>query len=157
MGVLSNLKLLLYKTMGLGLSQSLRPDLRQEFTFGNSGPANVYYRAALKAFKKFIYDNKVFYTCNVERLKACNRLGSAKEVSLWKTHFFLCSPHFDECCGVVFSARPGEELGLLSQRHLEFLFLATGTMNMVNVKNGYRVELAEPLVFASSETNPTGL
>ncbi len=134
----------------LGMSCGFSLQLIHEHSQGSA--ARAYYRAALKAFKRFTHNSKVFYTCNVERLKECNRLGEEKEISLWRTHFFLCSPHFDEASGVVFSSRPGQELALLSQKNVESLFLATSSNQMVDIRYGHRIELTEPLVFASAET-----
>lgn len=124
------------------LSQSL--DLRRR---------RAYVRAALKAFKKIIIDGKVFYTCNVERLKSCNRLGSEKEVALWKTHFFLSSPYFLEAEGVVFNVRPGEELASFTkQAQIDFLYLAMSLTEMLDVATGRRFIPEEPLVFSPNDS-----
>lgn len=136
--------------MSLSLSQSC--EIRQYVRHSTgSDPYSVWVRAALKAFKKFTHKDKVFYTCNITRLNQCNRLGDAKDVSMWRTHFFLCSKYFDEVSGAVFSSRPGEELARFTRSHDVLLYLKVSDIEIMDVRNGAVIELDTPLVFASEE------
>jgi hypothetical protein len=111
----------------------------------------AYTRAVLKAFRRVIIGNKTLYTCNVARLRECGRLGSEQEVSLWKTHFFMCSRHFDDVFGVIFNQRPGEELSSFTARRVKHLYLQQGEREILNMKTGKRIRVSEPPAFASLE------
>lgn len=108
-------------------------------------------KEALKAFKKVSIDGKNYCTCNVERLKQCNRLGDEKEITLYKTHFFLKSPGFDFIFGVIFNARPGIELAEFSKQSSRRIYLATGSRAIMDLQTGTRIELQMDLTFASDE------
>jgi hypothetical protein len=138
--------------MGQSLRMGQRHGLYQEHSHGNGRRLQKYMREALKAFKKFTRDGKTWYTCNVERLKQCDRLGEAKEVSLWKTHFFLASQYFDDAHAVVFSHRPGTELAEITKKmQISGLFLAISHTEIINTSVGNRFTLDEALVFASED------
>lgn len=142
-------------SLSLGFSPALRPYLSQEHAATKDLRRNAYVKAALKAFRKFRHNGKVFYTCNVARLHACNRLGEEKEVKLWRTHFFMSSPHFYEVSGVVFSRGPGDELlAHTNTLQLDFLYVKSGHRTAIDPKNGRVHEFEEDLVFASDEKAP---
>jgi hypothetical protein len=109
----------------------------------------AYAREALKAFKKVVIQGSTYYTCNVKRLRECDRLGDEKEISTCKTHFFLRSRHFDDIKGVIFNSAPGEELAIFSERVTDEIYVALSKREMVNPKKGEITTLDEDLNFAS--------
>ena len=133
--------------MGLCLSQW--PRLLQCNYLRPFGGYREYASKALKAFRKFQYNGKTYYTCNVDRLKECDRLGDKKQVSMWRTHFFLASPHFDDVYGAVFNVRPGVELAEATKLQRVPMFIAVGKKEMMCISRGFRYELETPLIFAS--------
>lgn len=138
--------------MGLSLRLGPSQTLAQVCAHSHPGGLRKYVREALKAFRKFTLEGKTFYTCNVERLKQCDRLGSEKEVTLWRTHFFLASRHFDDVFAVVFSKPPGSELVQITrQMQIQELYLALNPTEILDASNGSRINLNEPLVFASAD------
>ncbi|MDQ5912367.1 MAG: hypothetical protein QG568_582 [Patescibacteria group bacterium] len=112
---------------------------------------NAYIREALRAFRKVTVQGRSYYTCNVDRLKECNRLGDEKQVTTWRTHFFLRSKHFDGVCGVIFSSAPGRELADFSAEAVDTIYISMGVREILNPKNGNRIFLEEDLVFASDK------
>lgn len=132
--------ILLYsKIMNLLLIPSLRLE-QQRLSF---------MQEALLAFKLFEENGVKYYTCNVERLEECNRLGDDKQVSLWRTHFFLRSSHFDGVKSVIFSKRPGTELALAAKTVMENIFLKITPNQAVNVSNGDVVDFDKDIPFNS--------
>lgn len=111
----------------------------------------TYVREALKAFKKIQVEGRPYYTCNVARLKACDRLGDEKQVTTWRTHFFLNSRHFSAVEGVIFNSAPGRELADFSRGAVEVLCVSIGPREIINSSNGNRTTLEEDLVFASDD------
>lgn len=111
----------------------------------------AYAREALKAFKKITIQGKVYYTCNVNRLRNCDRLGSDSVIPLWRTHFFLRSRHFDEAEGVIFSSRPGIDLSRFSSFAIESQYIVIEGNLIVDPINGLRQTIEEDLIFASDE------
>jgi len=129
----------------LGMYQAQEEYLREGY--------RAFAREALKAFKKFRFRGRTMYTCNVARLRECNRLGDAKEVALWRTHFFLCSTYFNDVDGAVFNSRPGEELADITRRQeVGPMYLAVSITEIMDTRNGVVWETDVPLVFASAET-----
>lgn len=145
-----------YRTM-LSLSQSNSQSQRQRYSLYQEDfkGYNAWYHAALKAFKKFLVGTRCFSTCNVERLRTCNRLGSEKVMSLWRTTFFSQAPFFAECRGVIFSDRPGTELAHHFRHSVgaEWMYIVkeVGTGLVINPRTGEVEDLDTPILFASSE------
>lgn len=142
--------------MGIGLSLATHHFLGcyqlQEQRPGD--PYREFEKVALNAFKKFTYQGREMYTCNVDRLHECNRLGDEKQITLWKTHFFLVSRHFDLVSAVVFNRRPGIELAKHSaSTGITAIFLALSPDQMVDTENGHIITLNTPLVFVSMKDN----
>lgn len=134
--------------MGLSLVSSQGLFLSQSH---GSGDYKRFAREALKAFKKVKFNGKPFYTCNVARLHECRRLGPEKEVGLWFSHFFQCSPHFDEVFGAIFSQGPGEELASFTRAAQLKVYIAIGAREVIDPTNGLRIATNEPLQFASTK------
>lgn len=117
-----------------------------------SGKAyKIFEKEALKAFKKVQVNSVPHYTCNVARLHECRRLGTEKQLSLWSTHFFQCSRHFDEVFAVVFNTRPGEELASFTRGGDLKIYIAMGSNEILDPSNGFRIQTEHPLEFASAE------
>lgn len=131
------------QTMSLSVSMSQEQSQ-------NRCSRNVYIREALKAFRKVTVRGYPYYTCNVNRLKECNRLGDEQQVTTWRTHFFLHSKHFDGVCGVIFSSAPGWELADFSAEAVDTIYISIGVREILNPKNGSRIVLEEDLVFTSA-------
>lgn len=107
---------------------------------------------ALKAFHKISVSHGAFYTCNVKRLRACDRLGEERVIHLWRTHFFLASPCFDMVEGVIFNTRPGLELAnFVSSLCFLELYLALDRTTIVNTRTGRILQLDHSIEFASDE------
>jgi hypothetical protein len=136
------------QSLSLGQGQCLGMYLTHET---RTNPYGVWVKQALKAFRKFKHDGRIYYTCNVARLMECDRLGEAKEVSLWKTHFFLSAPYFDDVSGAIFSQAPGEELARVSRAHQVLLYIRQSDTTMMDVRNGVMIQLQDRLVFASEK------
>lgn len=130
----------------LGLTTSLRQEQRLYTT-----SRKAYIREALKAFKKVTIQGRVYYTCNVARLNACNRLGDAKQVKMWRTHFFLRSTHFAQVHGVIFNSAPGKELADFSAGAVDRIYVIVRPREIIDPKNGDSIHLEEDLVFASAD------
>lgn len=138
----------------LGQTMSLSVSISQEQSQDRRS-LNAYIREALKAFRKVTVQGRSHYTCNVDRLRECNRLGDEKQVTTWRTHFFLHSRHFDEVCGVIFNSAPGKELACFSADAVDEIYISMGVREILNPKNGKRIFLEEDLVFASANTKET--
>lgn len=123
--------------------------LHQEQAQYPSDGYRTYAREALKAFKKVTIQGKVYYTCNVSRLRNCDRLGSDSVIPLWRTYFFLRSHHFDEAEGVIFSSRPGIDLSRSSSFAIESQYIALEGNVIIDPINGRRQTIEEDLIFAS--------
>ena len=132
--------------MGQGQMLSLSLGLRQSQLVGFP----EFQKEVLKAFKKMRVNGVDVYTCNVHRLRECHRLGDDKQVRLWFTHFFLCSPHFDTVSGAIFNDRPGEELVTFTRGAQLQIYLAVGESVILDPTNGILIQIDQPLVFASS-------
>jgi hypothetical protein len=108
---------------------------------------------AVKAFRKVSVGHLNLYTCNVNRLRSCDRLGEKRVVNLWMTHFFLASRHFDMVEGVIFNVRPGLELASFAQS-LCFLrlYLMIDPTTIVDTWTGQIIKLEREIEFVSSES-----
>lgn len=139
--------------MSLSCTLSLSHELGHKLTQAHHKAKRRFIREALKAFKRFPVGDKVCYTCNVNRLKACDRLGTSQEIRLWKTRFFLQSRSFEDATAVIFNTRPGTELAAYTQTmELDAMYLALSETEVVNVQTGVPLTLPRPLVFASQES-----
>ena len=135
------------QTQSIGLSQTIGQSQSQQA----GGKCQAYIRKALEAFKRIEFKGSYYYTCNVARLKKCDRLGNQKQITMWRTHFFLSSPHFIDVKGVIFSTAPGRELAEFSQQTVESIYVVSGHRKILNPSNGEKIALDEDLVFASSD------
>lgn len=111
-----------------------------------------YMKEALLAFKLFKYKGVSYYTCNVGRLRECDRLGEDKQVSLWRTQFFLRSNNFLDVDSVIFDSRPGAELTEAARRAANNIFLKlSGNRKAVNISTGVIVEFDIDIPFSQAD------
>jgi hypothetical protein len=112
----------------------------------------TYMKEALLAFKLFKHKGVSYYTCNVGRLNECNRLGEDKQVSLWRTQFFLRSNNFLDVDSVIFDSRPGGELTNAAKRAANNIFLKlSDNRKAVNVSTGEIVEFNIDIPFNQAD------
>jgi hypothetical protein len=113
-------------SMELQLTLSLAPSLRQERI-------------------EFVH------RLSLEAVKAFRRVQVGAVTNLWRTHFFLGSPHFQDVDGVIFNGRPGLELAQFTMMTVDAMFMALTPTLVVNLQTGEQTVHDEPLVFASDE------
>lgn len=140
--------------MSLSLTLSQKPSLSLQLVHSHRVGYRRFEKTALKAFKKIIVGGTPYYTCNVARLRECNRLGTEKEIALWFTHFFMCSPYFDDVFAAIFSTGPGEELTNFTRAGQIRVFVAMNEWEFLDPADGVSIRSECPLLFASvPETN----
>lgn len=135
--------------MGMGLSMSICFEMVQTQTTDQHVTVTDYSKRALKAFKRVQIDGRYYYTCNVARLREAERLGRVPDICLYRTHFFLLSPHFQDVVGVIFSEAPGQDLAMISRLAADSLYVVFDRFKLVNPYTGEIIVLSRRLTFAS--------